>query len=128
MPRQYPCQIENYINTSKSSWKTEMNFSFSALVLMKTRVSLKYFVNDCLRKHFFASNWSLTSSNWISLNVLVTLRPFTQFWPKIRAIKTQKSPKICLAWQLLFRPFHWDQNLVFNDFPVCFYRFFRKIK
>ena len=32
---------------------------------MKTRVSLKYFVNDCLWKKFFASNLSQTPSNLI---------------------------------------------------------------
>ena len=44
---------------------------------MKTRVSLKYFVNDCLSKHFFDSNLPQTLSNAISLTSLVTLRPFT---------------------------------------------------
>ena len=65
---------------------------------MKTRVSLKYFVNDCLWKHSFASNWPQTPLNLISLRILVTLKPFTQFKTKIRAIKSQKSAKICLIW------------------------------
>ena len=58
---------------------------------MKTRVSLKYFMNDCLWKHFLASNVPQTPSNLISMTVLITLRSFTQFQPKIRAIKLQKN-------------------------------------
>ena len=46
---------------------------------MKTRVSLKYFVNDCLWKPFFDSNLPQTSSNLISLTILLTLKPFTLF-------------------------------------------------
>ena len=64
---------------------------------MKTRVSLKYFVNDCLWKHCFASNSPQTPSNLISLIILVTLSSFTQFEPKIRAIKLQKSAKNSLT-------------------------------
>ena len=58
---------------------------------MKTRVSLKYFVNDCLWKQLFSSNSSQIPPNLISLTILETLRPFTQFSPKIRAIKLKKS-------------------------------------
>ena len=65
---------------------------------MKTRVSLKYFLNDCLWKQFFAFNSLQTFSNLISWPILVSLRPFTQFYSKIRAIKLQKSAKICLTW------------------------------
>ena len=64
---------------------------------METRASLKYFVNGCLYKHVFASNLPQTRTNLISLAILVTLRPFTQFQPKIRAIKLQKKAKICLT-------------------------------
>ena len=63
---------------------------------MKTRVSLKYFVNDCLWKHFFASNSPQTPSNLIYLTILVTLRPFTHFKPKFGAIKLQKSATFAL--------------------------------
>ena len=64
---------------------------------METRASLKYFVNGCLCKHVFASNSPQTPTNLISLAILATLRPFTQFQSKIRAIKLQKSAKICLT-------------------------------
>ena len=46
---------------------------------MKTRVTLKHVVNDCLWKQTFASNPPQTPSNLIYLTILVTLRPFTQF-------------------------------------------------
>ena len=72
---------------------------------MKTSVSLKYFMNDRLWKHFFASNSPQFPSNLISLTSLVTLSPFTQFQLKIIAIKVPKSAKICFTWQLLFRFF-----------------------
>ena len=40
-----PCQ--NFVNTSEKFLKNKLNFSRSALFQIKTRVSLKYFVNDC---------------------------------------------------------------------------------
>ena len=46
---------------------------------MKTRVSLKYFVNDFLWKSFFDSNLPQTTSELICLTNLVTVRPFTCF-------------------------------------------------
>ena len=45
---------------------------------MKTRASLKYFVNDCLWKQCFVSNSPHTPENFNSLAILVTLRPSTQ--------------------------------------------------
>ena len=68
-----------------------------ALFHMKTRVSLKYFVTDCLWKPFLNSNLSKTPSNFqISLIILVTPRPFTLFQPKIRLIKLQNMLKFAL--------------------------------
>ena len=53
-------------------------FSRSALFNMETtRASLKYFVNGCLWKHFFASNLPQTHSNLNSWLILVALRTFT---------------------------------------------------
>ena len=37
------------------------------------------------------------SSNLVSLTTLLTIRPLTQFEPKIKATCFQKSAKICLA-------------------------------
>ena len=53
---------------------------------MKTRVSLKCFVNNCFWKHFFASNSPQTPTNLVSLTMLVTLKPFTQ----LIALKPEK--------------------------------------
>ena len=50
---------------------------------MKTRVCLKYFLNDCLWKQIFAANSVQTVPDLISVTVLVTLRPFVQFQFKI---------------------------------------------
>ena len=45
---QSPCKNEYFVNTSKKTLeKQKLNISLSALLDMKTRVSLKYFVNDC---------------------------------------------------------------------------------
>ena len=62
---------------------------------MKTKVYLKYFVNDCLWKQSFDSNSPQVPSNLISFTIFVTLGPLTQFSPKIRANKLQKIAKIC---------------------------------
>ena len=64
---------------------------------MKTRVCLKYFVNDCVWKQIFASNSPQTPLNLILFTTFVTLRPLTQFKPKIQATKLQKSAKICFT-------------------------------
>ena len=43
-----PLPNENFVNSSKKvSKKQQLNFSCSVLFHMKTRVSFKYFVNDC---------------------------------------------------------------------------------
>ena len=64
---------------------------------MKTRISLKYFVNDCLWPPFLDSNLHQAPSDLIFWTILVTLRPFTFFQAKSRAIKLQISAKICLT-------------------------------
>ena len=46
---------------------------------MKTRVCLKYFVNDCLWKQLLSCNLPQTPSNVISFTIFVTLMSFTQF-------------------------------------------------
>ena len=68
-----------FLIPTKNSWKKEITLFRAALFGMKTRVFPKLFVNDCFWKHFFACNLPQTPSNLISLPILVTLRPFTQF-------------------------------------------------
>ena len=44
----FSCQSVNFVNTIKKTIeKQNSNFFRSALFHMKTRVSVKYFVNDC---------------------------------------------------------------------------------
>ena len=43
-------------------------------------------------------------------------------------MKVLKRAKICLIWELNFRSFQSDLELVFKEFEVCFRTFFRKIK
>ena len=79
----------------KTLEKEKLNPSRSALFHTKIRVSLIYSVNYCLWKRPFAPNSPQTV---ISLTILIAPTPFTQFKPKIRAIKLQKCAKICLTW------------------------------
>ena len=59
---------------AENSWQSEMKVFPSELFDMETRVSLRYFVSYCLCKHSFDSNLLQTSSNLISLTILVTLK------------------------------------------------------
>ena len=65
---------------------------------MKTRVSLKYLVHGCLWKQFLTSNLLQAPSNLIFETIFVTMRPLTQFQPKIRATKLQNSAKFRLTY------------------------------
>ena len=69
-----------------------------AVFHMKTKVSLKYFLNVCLWKLFAASLLPQIPLNLILLTILRTPRPLTHFNPKIRAIKSQKHADICHTW------------------------------
>ena len=63
---------------------------------MKTRVSLKYFDNDCPRKQFFASNLPQTPSSLISLTILVTQGLSHSFNLKLEQLNCKKVFKIAL--------------------------------
>ena len=70
---------EKFVSTNKNlQQKQKFNFSRSALFHMKTRVYLKYFVNDCLWKQFPAFNSAQTPSNLICLTIFETLKPWTR--------------------------------------------------
>ena len=64
---------------------------------MKTRACLKYFVNGCLGKQFFASNLPQVPLNLIFLTNFVPLRSLTLCQSKFRATKLQRSTKICVT-------------------------------
>ena len=57
-----PAKMKILLRLEKNLVKQKLNFSRSALFVMKIRVSLKHFVNDCLWKHLFASNSPHTPS------------------------------------------------------------------
>ena len=67
-------QNKIFVNTSKKLLKNR-NFSRSATFYVKTRVSLNYFVIDCLWKPSFDSNSPQNLSNVIALSIVITLRP-----------------------------------------------------
>ena len=58
---------------------------------MKTRASLKYFVNDCLWKHNFAPQLPQIASDLVCLTILVILITFIQLLLKSKAINFQRS-------------------------------------
>ena len=64
---------------AKNSGKTEIKPFRSALIHMKTRVNLKYFVTDGLSKPSSGSNLPQTLLNITSFPISVTLMPFTLF-------------------------------------------------
>ena len=64
---------------------------------MKTTVSLKYLVTDCLWKPLFDSNLLRTPWHLIPLSIFVTLKPLLLFELIITAIKLQKGVKISLT-------------------------------
>ena len=100
----------------KSPKKQKLNFSHSMLFHMKIKVCLILFVNNCLCKQFLDSNSPQTPSNLIRLTVSTTLRPLTQFSPKIRATNLPKMPKVLKLVLLdnyfpdLFKPFKFFQK------------------
>ena len=72
---------------------------------MKTKVCLKCFVHNCLRKQFFASKFPQRPSNLISFTIFVTLMPLAPFQPKIQAKKFEKVDKICFLANCFSDPF-----------------------
>ena len=64
---------------AKNSSKTEIKLLPQCAISHITTVSHIYFANDCLWKHLFASNSPQIPSNLISLTILITLSPLTQF-------------------------------------------------
>ena len=71
-----PAKIKALSPLAKKSRRIAIK-PFSWCAHMKTRVSLRYFVIDCLWKPFFDSNSSQTPSKFFYLTILVTLRLLT---------------------------------------------------
>ena len=70
--------------------KTSLNFSRSALFLMKIKVSLKYFINGCLWKQFLTSNTPQTTSNLIFLTTLASLGVSQSFDLNLEQLSCEK--------------------------------------
>ena len=69
---------ENFVSTSKNLLKKQkFNFSGSAQFHMKTRVCLKYFVNDC--SLFEINTYSKRSSSTIALKKCASVFTFIIF-------------------------------------------------
>ena len=109
----------------QKTFDKQTNFFRSALFHMKTRVSLKYFVNDCLWHKFwfltfrdhFKLNFAGNFGNSKSFHTVLTYH-YSNYFPYF--------PRISLIRWLLFWSFHWGWNLVIKAFQVCFKTFFRK--
>ena len=89
-----PAKIKILLSSEKTSAKQKLNFSRGALFSVKTRISLKDFVNDCLLKQFFASTSHRTRSNLISLTILV--KTFHSFNQKLEQLSCKKMIKFAL--------------------------------
>ena len=63
---------------------------------MKTRVSLRYFLNDYLWKHYFASNSTQIPSNLISLTILATQGTLHSFNLKLEQLSSKNVLKFVL--------------------------------
>ena len=110
---------------SKTLEKWKLNFSRNReMFCMNTTVCLKYFLNDSLWKLFFACKLPQTSLNLIFLTILVILRPFTQFYGKIRAKKYQNLPYLVTT----FLIFSLRSKFGIEKISSLFYNFFQKGK
>ena len=67
-----------------------------SLFRIKTRVCLKYFVNDFLWEHVFASTLPQTPLKKISFKIFVILRHLTSFSSKFKQISHKKVLKFPL--------------------------------
>ena len=56
-----------------------LNGTLHFLRIVKTKVGLKYFGNDCIWKQFYGSNLPQASLNLICMKILVALMCLTQF-------------------------------------------------
>ena len=83
---------------------------------MKTRVSFKYYLKYCLWERFFDSNF---------LRFLVTLRFFTLFPCKIRAIEWKKFLKLALRFSC-FPDLFTEFEFFLRGFLEIYRQFLRK--
>ena len=85
---------------------------------MNKDIKSKVKITDVSGNRFFHSNWLHISSNLMFLITLLTMRPLTQFQPKFRATKLQKSV-------IFFLPYNYFSN-IFSDFKIRYRKTLRK--
>ena len=83
------------------------------LLHIKTRLSFKYFVNDCLRKPFFDPNSLHILTNLTSLIILAILRPLHSLNLKLEQLICKKVLKFAFLGNCF-------PNL-FSEFKICNY-------
>ena len=87
----------------KISLKIKLNLSRSVIFHIKTRVNLKFFVNDCISKHSFACNLPEILSNSFNL--------------KLEQLSFKKVLKIVLLGKCL--------SDLFTDVEICYQNIFK---
>ena len=95
----------------------QLNFSCKALFLIKTRVSLKYFVHDCLWKQFLLLSCSRPFKP-IFLTFFVTVRSLSQVNLKLEQLSCRKVLKLILLEKYFSDFFHRSPNLLLKDFQI----------
>ena len=116
-----------YLLKSKFSWywpkiheKQKLNFSRCAIFHVKTKNSLRFFVDDCLWKHFLASNSPQITWNLIFLTIFVTRMYFAQFQLNIIDIKLEKSARFVVLDNCFSDNLTEVKMFLLKDVQVCF--------
>ena len=108
----------------------QLNFSCKALFLIKTRVSLKYFVHDCLWKQFLLLSCSRPFKP-IFLTFFVTVRSLSQVNLKLEQLSCRKVLKFILLEKYFSDFFSQQSKFVIerlSNFQVGLGHFLRRIK
>ena len=124
-----PETIKFLLILAESSWKAEIKLLLlSAISHENWSLSQTIFELFSLETFFFNSHSFQTPPIVIVFRHLVTLRPFTLFWPKARIIKWQKFLKFTLLGNCFVDLFRKVEIWYPMNFKFFFRRFFRKIK
>ena len=103
--------------TLANSPKKQLKFSCKALFPIKSRVSLKYFVHDCLWKQFLLLSCS-RAFNVFLLTFFVTVRSLSQVNLKLEQLSCRKVLKFILLEKYFSDFFHSSPNLLLKDFKI----------
>ena len=97
--------------------KKQLNFPCKTLFPIKTRVSHKYFVHDCLWKQFLLLSCSRPFKP-IFLTFFVTVRSLSQVNLKLEQLSCRKVLKFMLLEKYFSDFFHSSPNLLLKDFKI----------